>query len=88
MRDDNRTPWFYIPWRGPPPVRAPEPPGGFRRRRKPKAQRERERRREHEREVRAARLHLVALSRVGAVIMGGAVIVVAILVIALIAAEH
>jgi len=49
---------------------------------------ERERRREHEREIRAARLHLAAFSRIGALITGGAVIVAAVLVIALIIAAR
>jgi hypothetical protein len=78
----------FLPWTFPKKVRAPEPPGGFRRRRKPKAQRERERRREHQREIRAERLHLAALSRVGAVITGSAVIVAAALIVALIVAAH
>jgi len=87
MRDDDDG-LAFLSWTRPKPVRIPEPPGGFRRCRKPKAQRQRERRREHDREVRAERLHLAALSRLGAVIVGSAVIVVAVLVIALISAAH
>jgi hypothetical protein len=45
-------------------------------------------RREHERGIRAGRLHLVALSRLGAVLMGSAVIVAAVLVVALVVAAH
>jgi len=88
MPDDAepRGPWPF--WWSDPRVRIPTPPGGFRRRRLPKAQRERERRREHEREIRAARLHLAAFSRIGALITGSAVIVAAVLVIALIIAAR
>ena len=87
MQDDDDG-LAFLSWARPKPVRIPEPPGGFPRRRKPKAARERERRRVHERGIRAERLHLVALSRAGAIIMGSAVIVAAVLVIALIVAAH
>ena len=88
MPDDDE-PWRDAPWLwSADRVRAPRPPGGFPRRGEPKAQRRLEHQRELERERRAARLHTAALSRVGALIMGCAVIVVAILVAVLIAAAH
>ena len=89
MRDEDDDGGLgFLPWTWPKPVRAPDPPGGFPRRRPPKASRKRERQREQERERRAERLHAAALSRIGVVIAGSAVIVAAILVIALIAADH
>ncbi|HEX4656962.1 MAG TPA: hypothetical protein VH307_06230 [Streptosporangiaceae bacterium] len=84
MPDDDDTFWARMPHLQADPVRAPEPPGGFRRLRKPTAMRTRQRQREAE----VTRLRLEGIFRVGAAIVGAAVVVVAILVIVLIVQEH